>query len=97
MRKPKTLLIFGDEIQIKYIKNLAEKEECHGDFSSEKKLIRIDAGLVGKAFVATMIHELIHAISDRVGINQGIDHGVEEIIADSIGKCISENFKIEPF
>lgn len=97
MKKPKSFNVFGQEIKVRYVKNLIEDDEINGDYCQREKSIRIDSSLIGQALLSTMIHETIHAIFDRIGINQGVDSGVEEIIADSVAICLIENYHIEPF
>lgn len=99
MRKPKEINVFGMTSQITYIRGLIKKEDINGDFCGKTFDIRMDAGLKGKSYKETLLHEVIHAVFARIGLKQAIDSGVEEIVADSIAVCLAENFdfkKIPP-
>ena len=42
----------------------------------------------------TIIHELVHALCRRIGIQ--LDHQTEEILAETLGILVSENFRLIP-
>lgn len=95
MAKPKSVMIYGKRVKIKYIKGLIDDDEINGDYCQNKKEIRIDASLRGPDLTSTLIHEIIHAIFDRIGVNQGVDSGVEEVICDSIAGFLTENWSFD--
>lgn len=94
MKKIGSLKIFGQNVRVKYVKDLIKKDQAQGDYCSSDKIIRIDAALKGNDLIHTLIHEATHALFDRSGIRQAVDIGVEEIIAENISTMLIENFKI---
>ena len=91
------LNIFGKKIKVLKKKKLAENHNAYGAYIPDQNLIVIDAGLVGNAYLQTVIHETIHAILDRSGICQGlVNEQLEEIICENISTAMMENFKIKP-
>lgn len=96
MKKIRSLHIFGKRVPVKYVKNMANKEEAHGEYDSSTGTIRICSDQTNKEMIHTLIHEAMHALSDRTGIRQAIDSGVEEILAENVATMITENFKITP-
>lgn len=41
----------------------------------------------------TIVHEMFHALCDRLGIQ--LDFNLEEILAESMGNIVSENFTLK--
>lgn len=90
-----TINIFGQKIRVLKRKNMIRDHGVRGLYEPDLNLISIDAALVGKEFIQTILHELCHSVINRTGITQGMrEVGVEEIICENIATALVENFKL---
>lgn len=88
------LKVFGEEIRVLKEKGLLEKG-MRAYYIPDKKMISIDATLVGKDYFSSLVHELVHVVWRRTGLDQTqIPMQVEEIICENVAIAMIENFEI---
>lgn len=70
-RKPGTLGVLklaGHSIEVRWVKDLAETQECAGSWQWSKMRIELDSELTEAEAQETLIHECAHAVSDLRGL-----------------------------
>lgn len=88
----KSVIIFGQKINIVRKKGLMKEESIYGLYEPENSTIYVDDSLNKKQFVETLIHECGHALFHRAGLSQSkITRDLEEIVVDQFSIMFSEN------
>jgi hypothetical protein len=84
----------GIYIPIHLVKGLVDSEECYGDYSAAKEIIRMDADIKGRLRNRTAYHEMLHAWMDKTGAAEDIGDVAEHMIVTTLEETTFENFHV---
>lgn len=97
MKKKKDFFvqILGHKYKVQHIANMISDHEKMGEADFDAQTLSIDAGLDGKDYWHTLIHEVGHVVFLRSALYHAVDDELEEIIVEQIGRAIVENFSLK--
>lgn len=85
--------ILGENIKVKKVKGLRDRENLDGNYSARNALIEYDPDASEQEIIDTLCHELCHAFCDIIGLH--LDEHREEILCTNLPRVLLKNFEIK--
>lgn len=92
----KSFNVFGVNVKVKYFDEHDDEHKLLMGYCQKSPIeIYINKKLTNDEKSSTLNHELIHAIMFRIGLDQIISPETQELLCESIGNFIHENYSFK--